>query len=67
MERTLGPVAAPQRAGPRQDIREPGLPIGQEARENLVAFFRILTEWASAAGESESRAAAGLPQSQVLQ
>ena len=68
MERTLGPVAAPQRAGRRrQDNRESGLQLSQEAAENLLAFFRILGEWAAKADVHALASAAEFQPSQVLQ
>lgn len=68
MERTLGRAATSLTADRRrQDSHEPGPQLSQEAGENLLAFFRILTEWATKADVHALASAAESQPSQVLQ
>lgn len=68
MERTLGRAATSLTADlRRQDILVPGPHLSLEAGENLLAFFRILTEWAATADASALAAGPGTHPSQVSQ
>jgi hypothetical protein len=68
MERTIGRAASsPTPNLRRQGSFEPRPQLSQESGENLLAFFRILTEWA-AADDVRAPATGASPQlSQVSQ